>query len=253
LFKIVRVPFVAAVLIVPVLVGCQPTASVVAPTAIAPRASLSAVGTPTAAPASPTIDAVGHLFSSDVGRDIAAGRYAVGKPFVASFTFEVPAGFAVDALREGNVAVSGSSGYLGAFAVDAVFEDPCKSDGTKKASRSDELLAALEHMKGFTAGDITESTLGGRRTRSFALSNAIDTAAAQCVRDGNLPLFTSRGNPAGESTNGGTRQVVWVVDGARSTGVAPGYEGPILIVADGYDTDAHLAVLEEMVASFEFK
>jgi hypothetical protein len=215
-------------------------------------------GTPTAMPSptaqEPSPASIGHLFPSDLGKHLAAGTYATGMSFARPFTFRVPDGFELGTLREGNVAVDGPSGYLGIFAADGVFGDPCRvGDDATAASTADALVSGFRHMTGFKAGDITETTIDGRRARSFELSNAIDTGTAGCTRGTLLPLFTSLGNADGEATNGGTTELLWVLDGAPSTSIKPSYEGPIVIAGDGWDTDANRAVLERIARSVDFE
>ncbi len=157
-------------------------------------------------------------------------------------------------MRKGNVAVSGHHGWLGTFAVDAVFPDPCKIAGDPvKVDNADALLAALREIRGFTTGDETTTTIDGRQARSFALSNAIDTSNAGCTQSLMLPIFRTIDNPDGEATNGGTHQVLWVIDGKTRTSLAPTWEGPLLVVADGFASDADLPFLEQIVKSLDFE
>lgn len=253
--KLACAGLVSAVLLSPILAGCQSTASTATghpTTAVTPAPTATASTAPTAAPsaasATPSTGDASRPLPSDIGARLGAGTYEAGAPFAEPFSFEVPGGFGLETLREGNVAVSSPHGYLGAFIPEAVFPDPCKVTGDPVTSPgSDELLAALRTMRGFAAGKIRETAIDGRRARSFDLTNTIDTATAGCARAEMLPLFTSLGNPDGESTNGGAHQVLWVVDAASPT------RHPVLIVADDFATDADLALLERIVESVDFE
>jgi hypothetical protein len=264
LFKLVRNSLVTAALVVQVA-ACQsgsigPTAppTEVASTAVtvAPTAIPLATALPTATTApepAPTGSAAGNQLPAAKGTPLEAGRYSVGETFMAPLSIEVPAASRVDALREGSVAISGPSGWLGVFVADAVYPDPCRSGDPVRAVTSDALVTALQGMTGFTSSLAIPSELDGRRTRSFDLDNDIDTGTADCAGGPMLPLFRSIGNPDGEATNGGTHQRLWVVDGAPWGHIPPRYEGPVLIVADGWATDADLQVLSKIVASIDFE
>jgi hypothetical protein len=260
LSKLVRTSF-AMTALVALVAACQsgtaapsnPTPNPVA--TVAPSASTSPTPVPTtASTTSPTLDAVGHLFPSDAGRTLEPGRYAVAAPFPEPFTFAVPAGFRLDGYREGAVAASSTSGFIAAVIVDGVFPDPCKAaGGAVKAAESKDLVEALTGMKGFEPGLVAQSTLDGRKAWTFDVSNHIDTATAGCSRGLMLPLFTSLGNADGDATNGGTTQRLTVVDGRPKSHLAPSYEGPVLLVEDGWSTPADLSTLDEIMASVDFE
>jgi hypothetical protein len=253
--KLALAGLVSAVLIGPILAGCQSTASTAtgrptpAPTlASTARPSAGPTTAPSTGSVAPSAAGARRLLPSDLGATFVAGSYQAGAPFAEPLSFEVPDGFALERLREGSVAVSLPQGWLGAFIPVAVFPDPCKVTGDPVTpAGSDELLADLRSMRGFTAGKVTETTIGGRRARSFDLTNTIDTSTVGCTRGLMLPLFTSLGNPDGESTNGGGHQVLWVVDAATPA------RQPILIVADGFATDADLGLLGRIVESVDFE
>lgn len=262
---ITRLGLVAA-LALPIA-GCQanaapPTLRAAAPSPVATAQASAAPAASASAPARsalpapstpPTKPPTGHLFPSDAGKLLAPGRYDVGLAFAAPLELTVPSGFTLGALRDGSVAVSGDAGFLGVFAADAVFADPCKAAPTVPTADADALVHRLRSMRGFVAGPISEGVVGGRRARSFEISNGIDTATAGCARGPMLPMFTSVGNPEGEATNGGTHQVVWVVDQGAHVGLSrPPFEGPILVVADSFATNAQLDVLEAIVRSLAF-
>jgi len=234
------------------------TATPVASAAASAAATATPVATATPAAATkssaPAATAPGSLSAADVGHRLSAGRHEVGTAFAQQLSFEVPDGFGLDAIRDGNVTVSSPQGQLGAFIPEAVYPDPCgRKDQPLAISRANQLVGALRNMKGFTASEAAVMTIDGRRVWAFDLSNDIETSTAGCARDLMLPLFISRGNPQGEATNGRTHQRLWVVDGKHGIGSHTGYEGPVLIVADGWTTAADLAVLEGIARSVKFE
>jgi hypothetical protein len=259
LFRLVRNGFLTTILIA--VAACQSAVDTGAPSpsAIAAGApATNSTSSPTSPAAegdssSPTLAPSTHLFPVDVGRRLEAGTYVVDAPFAEALAFALPAGFGLDGYREGMVAVSSSAGTVAAFIVDGVFEDPCDATGRQLDGPSaPDLVAELSRMRGFVASDAVESTIDGRKAWTFELSNSVDTSTADCARGPMLPLFTSRGNPDGEATNGGTHQRITVVAGSTKDHLAPSYEGPVLFVEDGWSSAANLATLDEIVASVDF-
>jgi hypothetical protein len=121
-----------------------------------------------------------------------------------------------------------------------VFPDPCHVTGSPlPVSTADQLVTALRSMRGFTTTTPTSTTVAGYPARSFVITNTIDTATAGCSRDLMLPMFTYLGNADGAATNGGTRQVVWVVDVDGT---------PLLVVGENWG-DAGRAALETLVGT----
>ncbi len=133
-------------------------------------------------------------------------------------------------------------GSIEAFVAEAVFPDPCHITGEPVAvATPDELVAALTSMAGFPATQPVDTTVAGRPARTFVVTNTIDTATAGCTQDLMLPLFTFSGHPEGAGTNGGQRQVVWVVD----------VDGkPLLVLGDGW-SDSSRSALEALIGTIE--
>jgi hypothetical protein len=264
--KVVRAAALAAAILV---AGCataplQPTSTPRGTGAPATATPLPAVPTAAASPrpaaaASPQIPAsadpapVGDsLTLADIGTTLTAGTYMPGE-FGMGMLITLPDGFDLETLDVGNVAFSWPHGYLGAFIPEAVFPDPCHVAGSPVPITSgDDLLAALTSMKGFVAGPVTETTVSGRRTRMFELSNTIDTSNAGCTRDAMLPLFAYKGHAEDAATNGNTHQVLWVIDGQVGSGLLRNvYAGPILVVADNFTSGADLDILKAVAMSIQ--
>jgi hypothetical protein len=199
-------------------------------------------GTPTAAPsASPTPNG-GSLTALIPNSVLGEGTYEVRAPFAFPFAIHLPAETQYHGTEAGTVSFVTPEGSLEAFAPRAVFPDPCRITGDPiPVATADALVTALRAMKGFSATQPTATTVSGRPARTFVVTNTIDTATAGCTRDLMLPLFTYAGHPEGAGTNGGQRQVMWVVDVDGA---------PLLILGDGWQ-DANRSHLEALVGTIE--
>lgn len=107
--------------------------------------------------------------------------------------------------------------FVGVFAVSDVFSDPCAGTYVPLTQlappNATQLEDALTRLAGFEAGPVASVEVAGRPTRHFVLSNQIDTSTAACTDGDLLPLFWVRDNVK-VSTNGGTTQQVWIVEGS---------------------------------------
>jgi hypothetical protein len=199
--------------------------------------------TPTPSAPTPTpMPSGGPVAGLETDTVLGAGRYEVNAPFGFPFTIALPAESLFREIGPGTVTFETPNGSVEAFVAEAVFPDPCHITGAPVAiDTPDELVAALTSMTGFTATQPTATTVAGRPARTFVLTNTIDTATAGCTRDLMLPLFTYPGHPEGAGTNGGQRQVVWVVD----------VDGkPLLVLGDGWP-DIARSDLEALIGTIE--
>ena len=138
---------------------------------------------------------------------------------------------------------SSAGGYVGVLVPEAVFPDPCAAGDPVPASTADEFVAALSAMKGFTAENVREMTVGGRPATSFLLTNTVDTSTGACARDLMLPLFTHAGSPNGAETNSRLDELFYVLDVDGT---------PVFVVIDTWQTPEDLAELMAVAADISF-
>ena len=194
--------------------------------------------TPTASPSPSPTPSASTLAASDVGSTLAPGTHAVGAPFPAPFSITLPAGMTLEALNNGSAAFRSQAGFLGMVIPEAVFEDPCHVDSSPVPQTTvDGFIDALSRMPGFSAVDVTDTTVGGKPARKLLLTNTVDTATANCTRDLMLPLFTTPDSPNGAETNGGMPELLYVFEvGGR----------PVLLAIDTWPTEADRQSLESI-------
>lgn len=65
---------------------------------------------------------------------------------------------------------------------------------------------------GFSAGPVSDVTVGGHAGKAVVLTNSINTDTAGCTSGPMLPMWTWRGKTSGAQTNGGSTEQVWVID-----------------------------------------
>lgn len=195
----------------------------------APSAGASAIpsGTPTATPTPTSLPSGGPVASMAAGTVLGAGTYEVGAPFVVPFSIELPAESTFFATGPGRASFGAPDGSIELYLPDAVFADPCHVQGSPAPTRTAaQVVDRLTSMAGVSATTPTSTTVAGYPATVLVLTNTIDTATANCTRGPMLPLFSYVGETEdGAATNGGTRQVVWVVD----------VDGrPLLVIGDGW-------------------
>ena len=211
----------------------------------------SPTATPTSTPAPSSLPTGGPVTGMAVDTPLGAGTYEVGAPFSMPFTLSLPdssryfggdagsVNFVIDHAPDVN-----DGAGISLLLPEAVFADPCHVTGSPlPVSTTDQLVTALRSMKGFTATAPISTTVAGHPARSFVITNTIDTATAGCTRGLMLPMFTYLGNTDGAATNGGTRQVVWVVDVGGT---------PLLVLGDNWG-DAGRSALEALVGTIELR
>ena len=193
----------------------------------------------------------GPVTGMAVGTPLGAGTYEVGAPFAMPFSLSLPDSsrfFGVDA-GSANFGIDqapnvNDGARINLLLPEAVFPDPCHVTGSPlPVSTTDQLVTALRSMRGFTATAPVSTTVAGHPARSFVITNTIDTATAACTRGLMLPMFTYLGNADGAATNGGTRQVLWVVDVDGT---------PLIVVGDNWG-DAGRAALDGLVATIRLR
>jgi hypothetical protein len=92
-------------------------------------------------------------------------------------------------------------------------------------------------MVGFTAGPVSDVVIGGRAGKFVVISNAIDTATANCTGGAMLPIWTyAGGNQA--ATNGGLTERLFVFD----------LDGTLVAVDGGYDATTPATLRTEIDA-----
>lgn len=186
----------------------------------------TAVPTPEGAPsATPTtaaspIATSATLGGSDTDRPLWPGTYRVSGPVGVPFQIAFPTQWTLKTFAPAdvqflNTAVNGGDGaaWVVVDLVDQVFADPCNlTGGTVKPDpwTVDGIVTALTHMVGFTAGAVSDASLGAYNGKSVVLTNSVDTDAAGCTDGGMLHMWTFNGGSSG--TNGLARDKVWVID-----------------------------------------
>jgi hypothetical protein len=128
---------------------------------------------------------------------------------------------------------------------EAVFEDPCHVEASPVAqSTVNGFVDALSGMTGFSASELSNTTVGGLPARKFLLTNTVDTATANCTRDLMLPLFTMADAPNGAETNGGMPELFYVFEAGGQ---------PVFVVIDSWGSDADRQALESIVDTITFE
>jgi hypothetical protein len=241
---ILRVAAAASLLIVVVLSGIL----IMTVGGVGTQSAPAATSPPTASPsATPTFSAApsgGPLTGVAPDTTLGEGIYEVGTPFAMPFTLHLPPDTVFRGVEAGSATFVTPDGSVEVFLPDAVFSNPCRIAGDAvPVSKADDLVAALTSMSGFSATTPTTTSVAGHDARQFVLTNTVDTATAGCTRELMLPLFTYAGHPEGAATNGGQRQVMWVVDIGSS---------PLLILGDGWH-DSRRADLEALIATVRLR
>ena len=193
-----------------------------------------AASTGTALPTGgPTVTAAPStaLGSADVGRSLAAGTYQVGDPFGVPTTIQVPGGWKLDNLDQGDIYLSSADAWIVIDILENLFADPCQSSGgpiqPPVPPTVDAIVAGFQGMTGFTAGPVSDLAVGARAGKAFDLQNAIHTGSADCYQIDLLPMWTNRAGSE-QWTVGGSREQMWVID----------VEGtPVVVDRGGTDVD----------------
>jgi hypothetical protein len=178
-----------------------------------------------------------------------AGTYLVNHVYAGRATITVPSGWtgvqsgpgqaillkARDGGRFGDVP---NSAWVTISAVRDVYADPCrdKAPASPAPSSVDELVFALTHQVGYSAGPVTDTTIGGLPAKVFDV--AVAATNAKCP---NEPLTDWRYTaiPGEYVTNrpaiGGVHNRSWIVD----------VKGTYLLILAGSPPDAQAADLDE--------
>lgn len=174
---------------------------------------------PPVSSASPAVAASPRpLGQSDADKPLTAGTYRLGDPFGAPFAITVPATWRLKTLAPADVQFSitqdGESypAWIVVDLVENVFADPCKPGGGPKdppvAANVDAIVEALTHMAGYTAGPVTNVTLGAHQGKAVEIMNS-----AACSTDDMLPMWTNKGGGGGASpANLHATEQLWVLD-----------------------------------------
>ena len=185
-----------------------------------PAATPAPTGTPTPVPThtptpspSPSVIAVGAT-----NTPLKAGTYRVADPF-KPFTISFPAPWTISAAEQTGVAFyrTEPANFAPSVIIDRVhrvYSDPCHPDSSSQPRAETapvaDLVAQLRAMKGFTAGPVSDVTLGGHPAKSFRLTNAITLDAA--LKCEGSPLDIWEGGLGRNTTNQGATDQIWVVD-----------------------------------------
>ena len=183
---------------------------------LTPQPSPTPMSTAAPTPASTPREMTG----TDQVMELAPGRYHVAAPFGVSLEMTMPDGWKLGQL-ESNVLVvfrPGEPGLLppGFVTVmrpDKVYPDPCRTETGPSAvgGSVDELVTALTSMAGFTAGPVTDVSIGGASGKSFTLHQAIDHNL--CTDDSiKFVTYERFGFDQDVTIPSKDRQQIWVLD-----------------------------------------
>jgi len=184
------------------------------------------------------------------------GTFRVADPFITPLTLTFASPWTADGARAEGIGFyrTEPAMFAPALLVDRVyrvFDDPCHPpamtasppESPATPPTGDELIAALRSMKGFEAGPVTDTSVGGHPARTFVLTNALtDEEAGQCTGSP-LDLWDGAGRNV---TNQRSIDHIWVVD-VNGT--------PMTIDArfvPGLTPEALVAEVEAVVASIQF-
>jgi len=179
-----------------------------------------------------------------------AGSYVADKVFDGRIAFDVPASWTSLEHRRGiafllktvdaqPVWTVDNTVVLGIYAVDRVYEDPCRDRGPATGAPPTLLgfVAGLTHAVGYEAGPIEETTVGGRPATVFDLRNTIDDDDCRSDHFSQWTFRTEDGVAAGNGTStAGTHQRIWLVD----------VDGTVLLINADSGDDSYPEDVEEL-------
>jgi hypothetical protein len=180
---------------------------------------------------------------------IPAGEYVVDKLFDGRITFDLPENWTglehmrgqalivktEDAQPFGEV---GPTVLLGIYAVDRVYEDPCR-DRDPQAGAPPTLagvLAGLTHAVGFEAGPIEDTTLGGLPAKVFDLRTSIDGEDCRTLPYSQWSFRDQNGVGRGNGTSSGGHQRLWLLD----------FDGTVILIDADSGDDSNSGDVEEL-------
>jgi hypothetical protein len=236
-----RIAIAAAAVLVVALIGFNvlPRQGGIGGPTVTPSPAPTA--SPTSSPSpSPSSSRVALQAPRDIDTQLKPGTYQVATPFAMPFAITFTSNWTPKALTQGDVEFLKSSPidgnlYITADLIEGVFTDPCHSSSgaTKAPTTLAGVVQALTHMVGFTAGPVTDVTIGGYTAKHVVITNSIDTATAGCTQGPMLPILTWRGGPStGAGTNGGLTEELWFVEFNGTIVVIDGETGPTTAAAD---------------------
>ena len=171
---------------------------------------------------SPTVSAV-QIGAPDLNHALTASTtYRVASPFAVPFTVRFPSAWTPKALTDSDVEFlsampANAATWVTLDLIDGVVADPCHVTGGSVKSPElpmtvDGVVQAVTHLVGFSAGPVSDVTIGGVSGKRVDITNSINTDTANCTFGPMLPLFTTPGNPPGGGTNGSSTERIWVFD-----------------------------------------
>jgi hypothetical protein len=223
---------VVAVTLFAVLVWGPRSSGIGGPSETAPPPTPAVSATSTPAP-SETAQSSGSLvpdasaspFSSvqslngraDVGRVLAAGRYAVADPFAAPYEITLPAGWTLKTIGVAGTGLNyqgyDGSPWINVDRIEGVVVDPCHDKTPQLVPHTvDGFTTALTHLPGFTAGPVTDTLIGDRPAKQFELTNGFGANANSCAGEGLLWLWIDAETHATAITAPGATERISVVD-----------------------------------------
>lgn len=187
-----------------------------------PEPTVTPSSSPSASPspASPSpIPATSTIEMGVANRRLPAGTYRVADPF-RPYTISFPAAWTLETAQMAGIALyrTQPANFAPALTINRVhrvYADPCHPDpalpSAAPAIRSgDEIIAQLSAMKGFTAGPVSDVTVGGHPARTFRLTNDITLAEAEQCEGSPLDMWED--GLGRHTTNQGATDQIWVVD-----------------------------------------
>jgi hypothetical protein len=179
-----------------------------------------------------------------------AGGYVADQVFDGRIAFDVPANwtslehkrgvaFLLKTVDARPVWTVDNTVVLGIYAVDRVYQDPCRDRDPATGAPPTLLgfVAGLTHAVGYEAGPIEDTTVGGRPATVFDLRNKIDDAECRSEHFSQWTFRTESGVGQGNgSSTAGTHQRIWLVD----------VDGTVILINADSGEDSYAEDVEEL-------
>ena len=188
-----------------------------------------------------------------------AGHYVVDRLFNGRITFDLPENWTGLEHNRGQALIVktldaqpfdqvGPTVLLGIYAVDRVYEDPCRDrdPATGAPATLVGVLAGLTHAVGFEAGPIQDTTLDGLPAKVFDLRTSFDREDCRAIPFSQWSFRDQNGVGHGNGTSSGGHQRLWLLD----------VDGTVILInADSGDDSnpGYVEELYEIVKSIRFE
>jgi hypothetical protein len=178
-----------------------------------------------------------------------AGDYVVDRLFNGRITFDLPENWTGLEHNRGQALIVktadaqpfeivGPTVMLGIYAVDRVYEDPCRDrdPATGAPPTLVGVLAGLTHAVGFEAGPIEDTTLGGLPAKVFDLRTSIDGENCRAFPFSQWSFRDQNGVGRGNGTSSGGHQRLWLID----------FDGTVILIDADSGDDSNSGFVKEL-------